>query len=181
MLAHKPSFFAALALTSAAAALPGLGNSIGQVRIGGGEVHATNSWTWIDNGQPTDAVQVYSIEVSPDPPQIGKDLTVKARGRATRRIEEGAYADVTVKLGLVKLLHKQFDVCEEARNNNITVQCPVEPGEYEVVHTVTLPKETPRAKFIIEVKGFTSEEPEESDLVNLKLTVNFIGRPWLSI
>lgn len=28
--------------------------------------------------------------------------------------QEGAYADVTVKLGLVKLLHKQFDICEEA-------------------------------------------------------------------
>jgi hypothetical protein len=68
-----------------------------------------------------------------------------------------------VKLGLIKLLHKQFDVCEEAcvffqassssseidrmvlrRKNNVTVQCPVEPGEYEVVQTVQLPKEIPK-------------------------------------
>ena len=28
--------------------------------------------------------------------------------------QEGAYADVTVKLGLIKLLQKQFDICEEA-------------------------------------------------------------------
>jgi hypothetical protein len=28
--------------------------------------------------------------------------------------KEGAFADVTVKLGLIKLLQKQFDVCEEA-------------------------------------------------------------------
>jgi len=28
--------------------------------------------------------------------------------------QDGAYADVTVKLGLVKLLQKRFDVCEEA-------------------------------------------------------------------
>lgn len=28
--------------------------------------------------------------------------------------QEGAYADVTVKLGLIKLLQKTFDVCEEA-------------------------------------------------------------------
>lgn len=26
----------------------------------------------------------------------------------------GAYADVTVKIGLIKLLHKQYDICEEA-------------------------------------------------------------------
>jgi len=28
--------------------------------------------------------------------------------------QDGAYADVTVKLGLIKLLQKQFDICEEA-------------------------------------------------------------------
>lgn len=28
--------------------------------------------------------------------------------------QEGAYADVTVKLGLIKLLQKEFDLCQEA-------------------------------------------------------------------
>lgn len=28
--------------------------------------------------------------------------------------QDGAYADVVVKLGLIKLLTKRFDVCEEA-------------------------------------------------------------------
>lgn len=32
----------------------------------------------------------------------------------TADMQEGAYADVTVKLGLIKLLQKQFDLCEEA-------------------------------------------------------------------
>ncbi|QRV84531.1 phosphatidylglycerol/phosphatidylinositol transfer protein [Ceratobasidium sp. AG-Ba] len=164
-----------------AAAVPLLGNLADQIRIGGGDAHTSNSWRWFDLGRPDDAVQVISINVTPDPPQIGKDLTVRARGLVTRRIEEGAYADVTVKLGLIKILHKQFDICEEARNNNVTVQCPVEPGEYEVVQTVTLPKETPKAKFTIEVKGFTSDYAEDADMVNLKMLVDFIGRPWLSI
>jgi hypothetical protein len=29
-------------------------------------------------------------------------------------LQEGAYADVEVKLGLIKLLHKEFDLCQEA-------------------------------------------------------------------
>jgi len=29
-------------------------------------------------------------------------------------VQDGAYADVTVKLGLIKLLKKEFDLCEEA-------------------------------------------------------------------
>ena len=80
------------------------------------------------------------------------------------RLQEGAYADVSVKLGLIKIVQKQFDLCEEAyvsvifavsemltlsylrRNANTTVQCPVEEGNYEVVHTVALPKEIPQGQ-----------------------------------
>lgn len=29
-------------------------------------------------------------------------------------MQDGAYAEVTVKLGLIKLLSKEFDLCEEA-------------------------------------------------------------------
>lgn len=56
------------------------------------------------------------------------------KGIATERIENGAYADVTVKVGLVKLLHKQFDICEELKNNrdNVNIQCPIEKGPIEV-------------------------------------------------
>ncbi|CEL58724.1 Phosphatidylglycerol/phosphatidylinositol transfer protein OS=Cryptococcus neoformans var, neoformans serotype D (strain JEC21 / ATCC MYA-565) GN=NPC2 PE=3 SV=1 [Rhizoctonia solani AG-1 IB] len=170
----------AAALVSQAALIPSVGDLIEQARLGG-EPHTTNSWSYSDCGLPTDAVKVKSIKLSPDPPQIGKDLTITARGVVTRKIEDGAYADVTVKLGLVKLLRKEFDICEEARKNNVTVQCPVEPSEYEIVQTVQLPKETPRAKFIVDVKGFTSDEALDTDLVCLQLKVDFIGRPWLSL
>ncbi|KAF8604792.1 hypothetical protein BDV93DRAFT_81950 [Ceratobasidium sp. AG-I] len=172
----------ALTLVSAAqgAILPPLGALIDQAWVGkqDGEMRTTNSWSYSDCGLPSDAVQVKSIKLSPDPPQIGKDLTITARGVVSQKIEEGAYADVLVKLGLIKLLHKEFDICEEARNNNVTLQCPVEPGEYEVVQTVELPKETPRAKFIIDVKGFTSDEAYDPDLVCLRITVDFVRRPW---
>lgn len=30
-----------------------------------------------------------------------------------------------------------------SRNANATIQCPVEPGDYTVVQTVSLPKEIP--------------------------------------
>ncbi|KAL5639544.1 hypothetical protein ACGC1H_006240 [Rhizoctonia solani] len=180
MFLRLPVALLAAALTTQAALLPPIGGLLEQVRLGG-EPHTTNSWSYTDCGLPTDAVQIKSIKLSPDPPQIGKDLTITARGVVTQRIEEGAYADVTVKLGLVKLLHKQFDICEEARNNNVTVQCPVKPGEYEIVQTVQLPRETPRAKFVVDVKGFTSEEALDTDLACLQLKVDFIGRPWVPL
>lgn len=30
------------------------------------------------------------------------------------KYQDGAYADVTVKIGVIKLLQKEFDLCEEA-------------------------------------------------------------------
>ena len=65
-------------------------------------------------GLATDSVQLKSIKVSPDPPQPGKNLTVEVEADVLNEIDEGAEADVTVKLGLIKLLQKKFDVCEEA-------------------------------------------------------------------
>ncbi len=83
--------------------------------------------------------QLKSLKVSPDPPQPGETLTVTVEADVLKKIEvrsasaagptlvltrrrvfalpreqDGAAADVTVKLGLIKLLQKSFDVCEEA-------------------------------------------------------------------
>lgn len=74
--------------------------------------------------------QLKSISVSPDPPVPGKNLTVTVEADVLKKIEvsslfrgqykdpaniqDGASADVTVKLGLIKLLQKTFDICEEA-------------------------------------------------------------------
>lgn len=50
---------------------------------------------------------------------------------------------MVVKLGLIKLLTRRFDVCEEAKKNDAQVQCPVAPGPYEIEQTVALPREIP--------------------------------------
>ncbi|KDN41450.1 hypothetical protein RSAG8_07400, partial [Rhizoctonia solani AG-8 WAC10335] len=122
-------------------------------------------------GLPSDGVHIKSIEVTPDPPKPGQDLTVKIIAKSDQPIEEGAYADVTVKLGLIKLLNKRFDICEEARNANATIQCPVEAGDHEVVQTVALPREIPRAKFKVAVRGYSADD---EDLVCVDLSVDFM-------
>ncbi|KAJ7513050.1 hypothetical protein B0H11DRAFT_1898289 [Mycena galericulata] len=111
----------------------------------------------------------------PGPTRAGQDLTITVKGRVTETIEDGAYADVAVKLGIVKILQKQFDVCEEARKANASVTCPVQPGDYEVIQTVALPKEIPPALFRVRVRGFTAEY---EDMVCLDLDVDFrLDRP----
>ncbi|KAF8338018.1 ML domain-containing protein [Cantharellus anzutake] len=129
-----------------------------------GPVTVMNSWSYKDCGLPTDVVQL-------EPPVPGEDLTVTAEGTVTKTIEEGAYANVVVKLGVIKLLQKTFDVCEEARHNNATIQCPVEADHYTVVQTVALPKDIPKAKFSVEVRGYTKED---ENMLCVNIYLNFM-------
>jgi len=149
-----------------------------QQPLPGGTVHTAQGWGWVDCGQITDPIQIDSISVFPDPPQPGQNLTVIVEASAQEEIEEGAYADVVVKLGLIKLLHKEFDLCEEARNADTSVQCPVDKGEYVVEQTVELPKEIPKAKFTINARGYTVDD---NDLFCVDLRVDFMKKPFFKL
>ncbi|KAJ7103431.1 ML domain-containing protein [Mycena belliarum] len=126
-----------------------------------------SGWEYVDCGSPSQPLRIDSIELSPDPPVPGQDLSVTVKANVTETIEEGAAAGVVVKLGLIKLVQKTFDVCEEARNANAPFTCPVQPGPYTVVHTVALPREIPKAKFLIQVRGL-------GDSLCLDLRINFM-------
>ncbi|KAF9069123.1 ML domain-containing protein [Rhodocollybia butyracea] len=133
----------------------------------------SDRWHWESCGLDTDPVTIQNIEISPDPPSPGAPLSVTVTGTANELIEEGAFVDVTVKLGLIKLLQKSFNVCEEARGANASVQCPVEKGQYVVTQTVDLPKEIPPAKFKIHVEGYTKDD---DSLMCLDLTIDFMKK-----
>ncbi|KAB8215446.1 ML domain-containing protein [Aspergillus novoparasiticus] len=120
--------------------------------------HISNDWSYENCGSPDDAVDIRRISLNPDPPSAGKSLEVKLMMNVYNAIEEGSYVDVVVKLGLIKLLKKEFDACETLRNYNSTIQCPVAPGSYEVTHTVDLPREIPLAKYNIEAEGYTNND-----------------------
>ncbi|KAF8598178.1 hypothetical protein BDV93DRAFT_534396 [Ceratobasidium sp. AG-I] len=171
MLFSKAAVAATAVLAPFAVSALSLARPAELVLNGESPISIKTRWNWEDCGLPTDIIHIKSLEISPDPPQPGKDLTVTVVGTADKEIEEGAYADVTVKLGLIKLLHKQFDVCEEARNANATIQCPITAGEHKVIQTVALPKEIPRAKFSVNANGFTVDD---EDLFCAKISIDFI-------
>ncbi|SCV70227.1 BQ2448_1621 [Microbotryum intermedium] len=134
-------------------------------------VHTTTQWNWTDCGSPDDAIEIESIAISPDPPVPGKDLTIYASGKVKTLITHGSYANVVVKLGLIKLLSKRFDVCDELDNANLTLQCPIDPDTYKIKQTVALPAEIPRAKFVVHSEVFTQEH-EPAACVDL--WINFL-------
>ncbi|KAI0361208.1 hypothetical protein OH77DRAFT_1391654 [Trametes cingulata] len=127
-------------------------------------------WDWTDCGTDSHIVRIDSIQVTPDPPQRGEDLSITVQGVASQDVEDGAYADVTVKVGVIKILQKEFDICEEASKANASIQCPVEKGTHKVTQTVTLPKEIPPAQFKVNIRGYTDSD---DDLLCLDLMMDF--------
>ena len=88
-----------------------------------------------------DLVEIKYIDLSPNPPLAGHNLTIDAMGYLKTTIEEGAYANFEVKYGFIKLLTGTADLCEKAAEVNL--KCPIEPGEVNVQKIVELPSQIP--------------------------------------
>ena len=71
----------------------------------------------------------------------GKTLTINATGNFTEKVEQGAYLDLVVKYGYIRLIHQEADLCEQMKNA-VDEECPL-IGEKTITKDVDLPKEIP--------------------------------------
>lgn len=85
----------------------------------------------MDAGDETYGVEIKDITLTPSFPEPGKELLIEAEGTVKDAILDGAIVQVTVKLGLVTLIRKTFDLCEEMEKNDV-LNCPVEKGDIKV-------------------------------------------------
>ncbi|KAG5989415.1 hypothetical protein E4U43_004506 [Claviceps pusilla] len=98
----------------------------------------------------------------------GKQLVIKANGTVKKAIEKGAYIDLTVKYGLIRLLTTTADLCEQM--GEVDLKCPVEPGERVITKTVELPKEIPPGTYTVVADVFTAKKER---ITCLTATVTF--------
>ena len=66
---------------------------------------------------------------------------IRATGTVKETIEDGAYVNLDVRYGYIKLISTQADLCKEIKNVELT--CPIEKGKIEIFKTIDLPKEIP--------------------------------------
>ncbi|KAL1930033.1 hypothetical protein VTP01DRAFT_1187 [Rhizomucor pusillus] len=116
-------------------------------------------------------LDIQNITLTPPDPKPGDELLIEATGYLKERVDYGAYADVTVALNRrFILLRKTFDICEEMEKNDAQIKCPVEPGLLKVTQTVTLPKEVPKARFLVHVRA---NNYNEAKLACLNVVADF--------
>ena len=88
-----------------------------------------------------DLVDIKYIDLTPNPPLAGQNMTMEALGVLKVGIDEGAYANYEVKYGFIKLLSGTADLCEKAAE--VDLECPIEKGEVKVQKLVELPSQIP--------------------------------------
>ncbi|OZJ03569.1 hypothetical protein BZG36_03092 [Bifiguratus adelaidae] len=109
-------------------------------------------------GTEDDLLSIEHINLYPDPPVKGETLSVDFKGYLKETVEEGAYVDVLVKYGVVKILQKRFDLCEQA--GQVNKSCPVEKGDFTIDKDVDLPKEIPPGRYTVNARVMTKDNEQ---------------------
>lgn len=103
-----------------------------------------------DCGQDGDILKIDSLDISPDPPQRGQDLTVLLTGTLSQDVVKGSKAQVKVKLGFIQLLDQQFDLCE--KSSTVDMDCPIRKGPIEINKSFAIPNELPKGRYNLHVE-----------------------------
>ncbi|KAL8838220.1 MAG: hypothetical protein Q9170_002210 [Blastenia crenularia] len=110
---------------------------------------------------------IENVDLSPNPPEKGKDLQIKAKGNFTEKVEQDAYINLSVKYGLITLLNTKADLCEQMKQVNET--CPLS-GAKDFTKEVALPKEIPPGTYTVLADVYTKDDVK---ITCLKATVHF--------
>lgn len=101
-------------------------------------------------------LDLYKVVIDPNPPEKGKNLTFVALGFLAQDIVDGAYVEVDVRYGFIKLIHQTFDLCDEIQN--VDLECPVKKGTQVVLKLVAIPAEVPPGKYVVNARAYTAED-----------------------
>ena len=96
------------------------------------------------------------VVIHPNPPVGGANLTLYAEGYLSRDVEDGAYVDVDVAYGFIKLVHQRFDLCEQLAK--IDENCPIEKGWRNIKQEFELPPEVPPGRYIVSARAYTKDD-----------------------
>ena len=102
-------------------------------------------------------VQFDSISITPNPPTAGQNLTFTASGIVDQDIVDGAYVEVDVRYGFIKLIHQTYDLCEDAAPK-VDITCPLKKGKQVITKDVEIPQEVPPGKYIVLARAYTKND-----------------------
>ncbi|KAL1864505.1 hypothetical protein VTK73DRAFT_5831 [Phialemonium thermophilum] len=103
-----------------------------------------------------DILEIREVDLTPNPPEAGQTLSITAVGAASKDIEDGAYVNLQVKYGLIRLVNTKADLCKQI--GNVDLECPIEKGLVSIKKDVDLPKEIPPGKYTVEADVYSKDD-----------------------
>ncbi|KAI9791177.1 MAG: Phosphatidylglycerol/phosphatidylinositol transfer protein [Candelina submexicana] len=145
-----------LSSLAAASSLTFFGNTHDQeILEGDNKVPGDNPLTYCSD--PKDyLLAIDHVNLAPNPPEAGKNLTVEASGTLAQEIEEGAYVLLIVKYGFITLLDQKADLCAQIKNVNL--ECPLREGLTSLTKEIPLPSEIPPGKYSVHADAYTKDD-----------------------
>ncbi|KAI0132560.1 ml domain-containing protein [Xylariales sp. AK1849] len=165
---------AALSAAGVASALPGWFGSNDQVSVSDDDkknVPGKNPLTYCQEEHKNDIVEISSVDLLPNPPEAGSELVIRAAGTVFETIEDGAYINLVVKYGLIRLVNTKADLCEQMEKADM--KCPIEKGVLQVTKSVEIPKEVPPGRYTVHAEVINANE---KPIACLEASVSFGGK-----
>jgi len=103
-----------------------------------------------------DILTIERVDLDPNPPLPGQNLTITASGAFSQKIDEGAKVLLQVKYGLIRLINQEADLCEQI--GNVDLHCPLEKGKTSLMKEVALPAEIPPGKYTVLADVYTKDK-----------------------
>ncbi|KAL0207823.1 hypothetical protein P9112_010410 [Eukaryota sp. TZLM1-RC] len=114
-----------------------------------------------DCSGPDAAIRLEEYSISPDYIVKGGNVTISAKGALLRDITDGATAQVKVKFGAIPVIRETYDICRQAKEFDLPIQCPV-PAQGQVLAptTMPLPDEVLPGKYTASIKAKLADGTE---------------------
>ena len=135
----------------------------------GGPVPGDNPLTYCKADHSSDILRLDHVNLTPNPPTAGNQLTIEAVGTLSQKLEKGAYVVLQVKYGLIRLINMQQDLCDQV--SNIDLECPIDEGKITIVKDVQLPNEIPPGTYSVFADAYTKDGKEH--IICLEATITF--------
>jgi len=156
-------------LLSTLVASEGLSFFGGQKVLGdGAAVPGDNPLSYCQAEHGDDLLILDHVNLTPNPPEAGKTLTIEAVGTLLEDIEKTAFVILQVKYGLIRLVNTQADLCDQV--SNVDMECPIKKGKITITKDVELPKEIPPGTYSVFADAYNFDKKK---IVCLEATVPF--------
>ncbi|KAL2120424.1 hypothetical protein VTJ04DRAFT_4451 [Mycothermus thermophilus] len=120
------------------------------------DVPGQNPLQFCEADRARDIITIEEVILTPNPPEAGETLRIEATGTVKEDILDGAYVNLEVKYGYIRLISTTADLCKEIQN--VDLNCPIEKGKIHIIKEIDLPKEIPPGKYTVQADVYSKDD-----------------------